>query len=391
MLIKNFFVFLVFTFISLSFYPQLNIKIRIFSQYDLKSVVITPINGEYFLVAKKDTIKKLNNLEVINIFTNGASIIVQQWLTFLGAYDTILLLPKSNNSYLRIKSIDPELKVRYYDGVLFFKLDSILHNIVLINEIDLEEYIAGVVESEIGADNNLPIEYLKTQAVISRTYSLKNLGIYSDYGYDLCDNINCQAYYGKALKNINIRKAVKVTEGLVIVDSSMNLINSFFHSNSGGETAYTYQVWNDTLDYIISVVDSFSMEGKNYKWDFKIKKSIWIEYLKQKGILLPDNYDFTYKMKHRTKFLEFSNGLAIKVTDIRKDWGLKSAFFDIYDDGTTLFFSGRGYGHGVGLSQEGAENMAKKGFNFREILFYYYNNIKIVPYNEIMKEKPSKE
>ncbi len=368
---------------------QVQIKVRLFTGYELKSLVITPIVGSYYLVCHNDTVKSINKLEIINIYTNADSLIGKQWLTYLCASDTIKLIPASKFSYLRIKSIDPDIKVRYYDGSFHLWIDAISHNIVVVNQTNLETYIAGVVESEIGSNSNLPLEYLKAQAVISRTYAIKNIGTYSEQGFDLCDNVNCQAYYGKAIKNRKAIQAVNATKGLVIVDTSLNLINSFFHSNSGGETAPSYLVWSDTLDYLVAVTDSFCMTGKNYRWRFQIKKTIWLDYLKQKGIVLPASYNFSMKMPHRIKYWEFKNGLAVKVTDIRKDWGLKSAFFDVYDDGTTLLFFGRGFGHGVGLSQEGALNMARKGFNFREILSFYYNNIRIVPYSDILQHSGS--
>ncbi len=383
-------------FILFYLFPQLisaqeQIKVRLFTGYELKSLVITPITGTYYLVCNNDTVKQINKLEIVNIYTNEDSLISKQWLTYLCSSDTMELIPVSKFSYLRIKSIDPDIKVRYYDGTFYLWIDSISHNIIVVNKTNLETYIAGVVESEIGSNSNLPLEYLKAQAVISRTYAIKNIGAYAELGYDLCDNVNCQAYYGKSIKNRKVIKAVNATKGLVIVDSSLNVINSFFHSNSGGETAPSYLVWNDTLDYLAAVTDSFCLTGRNYRWNFKIKKTIWLDYLKQKGIILPAEYNFSMKMPHRIKYWEFKNGLAVKVTDIRKDWGLKSAFFDVYDDGTTLSFFGRGFGHGVGLSQEGALNMAKKGFNFREILSFYYNNIRIVPYHDVMKRVNSKE
>jgi stage II sporulation protein D len=362
------------------------INVRIFSQYDLKTLVFTPVYGSYFLTCNNDTIKKIKKLDIINVYASSDSLIAKQWVTYLCSCDTIKLISNTQGSYLRIKTIKPDLKVRYYEGNFTIWLDSISHNIVLVNSLDIEKYVSGVIESEVGSNSSLPMEYLKAQAVISRTYALKNKNMYSEEGYDLCDNINCQAYYGKSLRNKNAVLAVNQTRGLVLVDTAFNLIYSVFHSNSGGETASSYQVWNDTIPYLSSVTDSFSIGGKNYLWNFKIKKSVWIDYLKQKGFTLKKRFNYSHKMNHRQKYLIFGND-SIKATDIRKDWGLKSAFFDIIDDGNYIIFNGRGFGHGVGLCQEGALRMAKYGFNFREILEYYYTGVRIVPYSDVMKVK----
>lgn len=374
-----------FLLINFKIFPQ-DIKVRIFSQYETKSFVFTPVFGEYFLISGTDTIKKIKKLDIINIVSDNDSVIAKQWLTFLCKSDTIRLVPVFNASYFRIKSIIPDLKVRYYEGELIMWADSISHNIIAVNKVNLEKYVQGVIESEAGSNAALPLEYLKTQAVISRTYALKNKGSYNEQGYDLCDNINCQAYYGKSLKNRKIIRAVNETKGLVIVDTAYNLIYSVFHSNSGGETANSYTVWNDTLPYLKSVLDSFSVGGKNFLWQFSIKKKIWLDYLEQKGIKVPDNYNFTMKMEHRVKYLKIGKD-SLKTTEIRKDWGLKSAFFDIVDHNNYIKFFGRGFGHGVGLCQEGAIRMAKEGFNFREILNYYYTDIKILPFSDVVKIK----
>ena len=366
-----------------------NISVRIFSQYELKSLVFTPVYGEYNLICNNDTIKKIKKLDIINIYTSNDSLIAKQWLTYICSGDTIKMLPTVPGSYFRIKAIKPDLKVRYYEGLFKIWLDSISHNIIVVNSLDIEKYVSGVIESEAGSNSSLPVEYLKTQAVISRTYALKNKDMYKEEGYDLCDNINCQAYYGKSLRNKNVAIAVNQTKGLVIVDSSFNLIYSVFHSNSGGETAYSYQVWHDTIPYLCSVTDSFSIGGKNYLWNFKIKKSVWLDYLTQKGIKVNRNFNFSLKMPHRQKYLYFGKD-SIKTSEIRKDWGLKSAFFDIVDNGNYIILNGRGFGHGVGLCQEGALRMAKYKFNFREILEYYYSGIRIVPYSDVLKVK-SKE
>ncbi len=377
------------TLIILSFHSysqkDLKIKVKIFSSYQLQSIVFSVIgNGEYKMICRNDTIL-LNNSTIINLLQQNDSLVIKKWLTNLGSCDTLFLQSLAPASYLRIKPISPDTKVRYYSGDFKIWIDSISHNIMLINIINLEQYLAGVIESELGANASYPLEYLKTQAVISRTYAIKNLGKYKDLGYDLCDNVNCQAYYGKALKNTKIWKVIRETKDLIIVDTSFNIIFSPFYSNSGGETANSYTVWNDTIDYLQSVPDSFSTYGKNYKWKITIKKDVWREYLKAKGLLFDKKFNFSYKMPHRTKYIEFSNGLAIKARDIRKDWGLKSAYFNIIDTGKNIIFDGKGFGHGVGLSQEGAYEMAKRGFSFKEILYYYYTNIKIIPYSEYLK------
>ena len=139
----------------------------------------------------------------------------------------------------------------------------------LINNIEIDNYVAGVVESEVG--RSPPPEYFKLQAIICRTYALKNIKRHQAEGFSLCDKVHCQAYNRKPKSEL-IKKAAVETNNIVIVDSDINLITATFYSNCGGETAKSEEVWRQKLYYLRTVKDTFCVHETNAFWEKEIPK-----------------------------------------------------------------------------------------------------------------------
>jgi stage II sporulation protein D len=183
-------------------------------------------------------------------------------------------------------------------------------------------------------------------------------------------------------KDSNIINAVQETENLILVDENMEYITASYFSNSGGQTNNVEDVWSKALPYLRSIHDPYSMGGTNYDWKKTISKSKWLEYLKKKyQYPINDsearNAALNFKQKIRHKFL-VDWVYQIPLTEIRKDWKLKSTYFSIFDNGETLTFKGKGFGHGVGLSQEGAMRMIEIGYDFLEVLRFYYTDVHLI-------------
>ena len=217
------------------------------------------------------------------------------------------------------------------------------------------DYIIGVVESESG--NYESQEYYKVQAVISRTYALKNEGKFLHEGFMLTDQTNCQVYHGKMYRNENIISAVKETQDLVLVDEDMNYITASYYSNSGGQSVNSEDVWLKKVSYLRSVKDPFSIGKHNFTWKRTISKSKWLSYFERK-------YDYPVKdSTARSQALNFQQDVRKKyfvdwshhilLTHVRMDWKLKSTYFSVREEGENVVLEGKGFGHGVGLSQEG--------------------------------------
>jgi stage II sporulation protein D len=185
-----------------------------------------------------------------------------------------------------------------------------------------------------------------------------------------------------------------MTNGVVIVDENMNLITAAFHSNCGGQTINSEAVWSLGLDYLKSVKDTFCYKMPHAVWSKKIDKGRWLQFLKKynKEIV----YDslhlycyYSYEMYQReANFVIHQTDIPNK--DIRSNFGLRSAYFDILElNQDSVLFKGRGFGHGVGLCQEGAMQMAKYGYNYVKILQHYYTGIHLVDISalEFFREK----
>jgi stage II sporulation protein D len=204
-------------------------------------------------------------------------------------------------------------------------------------------------------------------------------------GYNLCDETHCQAYYRRC-NNTDIMMAVSQTFCDVIVDNNGKLISAAFHSNSGGQTQNSEFVWSIPTSYLKSVQDTFSNGGRNNVWETKIPKKQWLDYFKTNYPSIADNSQklnqlCNFKQDQRVQFILDS----IPLRYVRTSFKLRSSFFSVTEDKDQVILTGRGYGHGVGLSQEGAIKMVKLGYKSDDVIKYYYTGVRIVKYTEILK------
>lgn len=297
----------------------------------------------------------------------------------LGQFKEPRLTTKNADGVFRIYLLRPRKNERVYDDDLYVSAGA--NELKLVNRVDLEKYVAGVVEAESGKEKTL--EFYKVQAIISRTYALNNLRKYWKEGFNLNDQVSSQVYYGKCRWEPQILVAVRITDGKVLVDSEMQLITAAFHSNSGGETVGSETVWSGPLPYLTSRMDEFSMYGKHTTWQKSVSKEKWLAYMADK-YKLPIEDESVLEMAQNfdqpTREVFYIDPIfKIPLKDIRKDWQLKSTYFNVRPYTTdSLMIDGRGFGHGAGLSQEGAIRMGELGFSYEDILHFYYNDVHIV-------------
>ncbi len=266
-----------------------------------------------------------------------------------------------------------------------------------IEEIKLDEYLYGVVSSEMPA--NFEMEALKAQAVVARTYTIyKMLNDGKKHeGANICDNSACcQAWITKegrmerweeSLRESNWNKiveAVNSTQGKIITYKGVP-INAFFHSNSGGTTETTANVWGGTgYPYLQSVETSGEDTYSQYSSEVVLTKQNFINKIKEKH----NNFEIDFNVTDCIKILEYTEGNRVKKVkignlelsgvEVRTILGLKSANFIIAIEGENIKFKVTGYGHGVGMSQTGADSMAKSGSNYEEIIKHFYTGVEIV-------------
>jgi len=354
----------------------------IFSGSQLKSVTITPLSGKYVVYSDDKKVVDLYKNNPVTLIVKDGKISVTKQGDDLGSYTSLYFSAEGFLNTFTFKSVDPDIKERVYDdGIKISVHDGLLR---VINKVELEHYVAGVVESEGGIKKNL--EFLKLQAIISRTYAISNLKKHvKPDGYNFCDNVHCQLYKGRCTNSM-IMMATSQTMGDIIIDKSNKPISAAFHSNCGGQTVNSEDVWSITTTYLKSVKDTFCLKQSQAVWVKKILKKEWLDYLADKF-----NYPITDSamVKKATTFsqlvrkINFDDNPNIPLKTVRNDWKLKSTFFSIESKGDTLVFEGRGFGHGVGLCQEGAMRMVDYGWTFKEIIKYYYKDVSIINIAEL--------
>lgn len=293
---------------------------------------------------------------------------------YFGKLKAFYFTGKEVDNFFKLRLRNPQSEVFTYDDNVILKHTP--DGILIINEIDLDDYLAGVMEAEIGKLAN--VEFLKTLAIITRTYTLQNIGRFSTEGYDLCDHTACQMYLGKNRFNDSIKVAVDSTSGQVIVDNENDLIEAVYHSNSGGHTANAEDVWNSSkrYSYLKGARDPYGADMDHACWEMQIRRQDWIKFLELKGNPNPKDICLTVN-DGSNKFLS-CNDFKIPLTEVRSYFGLNSTIFDSYASDGMYVMVGKGFGHRVGLSQEGAFHMGKLGFTHIDIINHYYQGVKII-------------
>lgn len=357
-----------------------NIKIRVFSENNINKITLASSFGNYFIDA--DNLKDINikRQDKIDLEKQDNKIVLSINDSVYGKVDTIHFYSNDLKCFFQITPTNPSLKSRRYDDNLLIYLDSKDKGLKIINDVKEDNYLAGVVQSEVGGvcDN---VEFFKVQAICCRNYLRRNINKHIKDGYNLCDGVNCQAYKSRANKKEVIDGANK-SQGEVIVDSNNNIIETLFHSNSGGQTVNASDVWENDISFLQSKIDSFSINQPNYRWEKRIREKDWLKYFKDKGIDVKD-------YNNKTEILNFSQEegrktklLNIPLTQIRKDFNLKSTFFTVQPFGSDVKLNGKGYGHGVGMSQEGAAKMCQEGYEYWQVIEFYYTGVKIIKIEE---------
>ena len=269
-----------------------------------------------------------------------------------------------------ILCINPEgCKQRTYEGNLEVK-PTTGKKLLLIADVEFETYIAGVVQSEIYGQQS---DIFRIQAIISRTWAMRNSGKHAADGYNFCDGVHCQAYLNRCIRP-DIMLGVIASSGETLVDSTGNLIETPFHSNSGGQTANSEDVWRTALPYLRSVEDTFSYRMRQSDWVRTVSADRWLNYFGKTHKLDINDSIVRDSLLHFFQPVRQARLLGVPLTRVRLDWQLKSTFFSVTLDSAAgnVIINGHGYGHGVGLSQEGAIRMVGLGIAYDSVLRHYY-------------------
>jgi stage II sporulation protein D len=288
----------------------------------------------------------------------GGSIALAQWRS------PLLWIEPTGDGYVWIGK-------RWYRGRT--QLVPTSKGLTAVNHVDLEQYLYSVLGAEMSA--SWPLEALKAQAVAARSYALHKRATAGNNVFDVGDTTSWQVYKGLESESPNTQTAVQATAGQVMTYDGQ-VILAAFHAASGGHTENVEDIWKSPfIPYLRGVVD-YDQGTPVYEW----KKSFSRRELSGKisGVgnvksMTPERT--TPQGRIVTMVVEGDRGTRrVSGTDLRSALGLRSTLFVVNQTGERFEISGRGYGHGLGMSQWGARNLANQGVNYQQILSHYYPN-----------------
>jgi len=359
------------------------LSIRILSAESVSSFEFSAHSGRCAVLARRSRGRRWDTVAVcaregLRVSVEGKKLRLRSSLTgnSLGKYAELHLKTLDTEGVIELKAGQAP---RLYSGSLSLEVES--GHIRAINQVGLEDYVAGVVEAEAGHVGGL--EFLKAQSILARTFSLRNLGKHADLGYDLKDDVSSQVYRGqpRGKHSDTIAWAVKSTRDTVLLDKACKPALVVFHANSGGQTSPSQWVWGRPIEYLSSRPDPHSLQGPSARWEKRLSKEKVHRWMAEKLGCPPGDQAMAeafsrFRQGERKERFVYGQR-SFQLTAFRHAFGLKSTWFDVYEEGTDYVLKGRGYGHGVGLAQDGAIKMSEKGFNYREILYFYYGDLEL--------------
>ncbi len=295
--------------------------------------------------------------------------------------------------FLLLRSVGNGVRVSntglFGDTILFYK--NAKGSLDVINELDLDDYLKGVIPFE--GNPQWSLESLKAQAVASRTFALTRMIERHDEEYDVMAGVFSQVYAGKRIENERTNDAIEATKGLVLMYNG-KLFPAYFHSTCGGATTAVDLVWPVKPHPALGGVECrFCEKSPHYKWETRILPSEIKEKLAKHGMPVNEVLDIKTGKIDRT-------GRA-HIFIIKSTWWEKTVDADAFrvwfdpmkiksnlitrirlkEDGAFMF-KGRGWGHGVGLCQYGMKYLGELGYGYQEILGYYYPGSQVTEVKE---------
>ena len=354
------------------------VRVTIMDDLNLRSIGVTPLSGDVRILAGRNEIS-VRSGERIHLSRRGSEIVLEVGgKTFRGPSIQINS-PLGGSFELDVPSSN---HVRSYTGSLDIHVQGESGDLRVINRVPLEDYVASVVSSEYGLKD---VEGARAMAVVARTYALHAL----QNGQTLLDSERSQVYKGLSRLTESSRQAAMSTRGQVLTFKG-DLIDAVYSSSNGGRTASNETIWGSSpLPYFSSRKDPWDAKTSPHaKWEWKASEGDVHKALSKAFGMDVRDVDIISKaddgrveeirLKSRRDSREIS-GTAFRATMARSFGGttLRSTYFDLKKRGGSYAFEGRGFGHGVGLSQWGAHGMALDGRSYDEILDFYYDGVRL--------------
>lgn len=311
------------------------------------------------------------------MLVNGVRVTGDQLMVRAGEQDLKLWLPRQNGSSNggSVRPNDDKSAIQVNGLVQLLRRGK---GLLVINHVDLEEYVKGVVPAEVNSAWHP--EMLKAQAVAARTYALYQHMLSASRDYDVAASIQDQVYRGRQGIDARVEQAVESTRGLVVTHEGAP-IYAAFSSTAAGITEDSVVVWSKDLPYLKGVECPFDVESPYYQWKASFKIETLEQNLRQQGVAvgtIATLTPLTYSRAGRVatlRILHSKGELILRGEELRKAVGytvVPSTQFTIESIGPDVVLAGYGAGHAVGLCQWGAKELAELGYSFSTILRYYY-------------------
>ncbi|EGJ28864.1 SpoIID/LytB domain-containing protein [Moorena sp. SIO3A5] len=340
---------------------QAALELRVAVEQGVKQVTLGSSTTAIVRDGTGQAVGNLNAMAGMTAETNGSGIKLGQW------QGKSLWIEPKDNGYVWIGD-------RWYRGRT--RLVSSDNKLTAVNHVDLEHYLYSVIGAEMSP--SWPIEALKAQAVAARSYVLHQRSKSKSDIYDVGDTQRWQVYKGLNSETVTTHQAVNATAGQIMTYGN-KVILAVFHAASGGHTENVEDIWwSEPIPYLQGVPD-YDQGTPVYQWT----KTFSASQLSQKipgvgNIIAMTPVERTPRGRVITLKVEGSrNTKTIKGKELRKILGLKSRLFTVSKTENGFQFNGRGYGHGLGLSQWGAYNLSRRGLNYLQILSHYYSSAQL--------------
>ncbi len=360
------------------------VRVRLLERKTPRSATVEAVGGPVQVRVGGALLGTLQPGEAATVETARGDVSVR----FLGTTETVpkvRFVPHRGAHFrLRAGSVD-----RTYHGALGVTADGsgARDPLRLINSVRLEDYVSSVVASEYPFRE---IEGVKAQAVLARTYALRSKGKYGPY--DVVDHVSSQVYRGISTETATSRRAAEATRGEVLTYRG-NLIEAVYSSSSGGHTADNDAVWNGRpLPYLRGRQDPFDHASPDHEWTTSVNRDRLLRTLSTRYGMTVTGIEIGERSREgraRSIRLLGSRPRSVPANDFRitinGTFGsrlLRSAFFSARREGDRYVFQGRGFGHGVGMSQYGAREQARQGYGYRDILAFYFAETRITQRDE---------
>lgn len=377
-----------------------------------RNKTLSHANQQARLTLKKR--KEINVYERVKLFKNkklngrSSTWKIPTLLCLVGLMMTILIIPtlivtpflKDDQQTIDMIEKEQDMKQKKSPSSSQVSVAVMRMNAEKIEDVPLEEYVAGVVASEMPVDT-FELEALKAQGLAARTYIVNQMLLQNDDSEsNVTDTTSDQVYKSEEeLRELwgndfndhmkKLTEAISATEGEILTHEQTPIFPAFF-STSNGYTENSEDYWENELPHLRSVPSPWDEESPNFL-DQKVFTRKEVE--EALNIKLPGQAQIKVELE-RTESQRVSQlnieGEQFTGREIREKLGLHSSDFTIEQNNDHLIFTTKGYGHGIGMSQYGANGMAKEGKTYEEIVEYYYKNVEISTMTEAAPKLVSK-